>query len=341
MNTHQAHHARSVHGSQFFQRLKHLASKSDSTSLSNLVSATKRLLESAEAISKQVVRYLPQFTLHDDVHLWNVLSFMEELAGGQEGIRQLGAGDCAMAIWAAFIHDLGMVPEAKELAGLDAADQYDSSIVADRNPPDAKAAAWRAYRDGHHHWSAIRKKPDDPANRMRLGIIRAAFIRDSHAQDDAHSGQCRITDWLKFLSEGDRLIAQAVDDYAIAAGVVPASRSATTKISTGFPDSSKTLACPSLTAKHSRNSAPFIGRGLAGCYGWRMCLTATSRARRRSYLTTPVSRTPAAKTSGRNIWRFEKYHNGKRHRTTKRCCIQATCVLHQLWKKPSTKSSAG
>ncbi len=55
---------------------------------------------------------------------------------------------------------------------------------------------------------------------MRLGIIRAAFIRDSHARHDAHSGQCRIADWLEFSAESDPLLAQALEDYAVSNQVV-------------------------------------------------------------------------------------------------------------------------
>jgi hypothetical protein len=49
---------------------------------------------------------------------------------------------------------------------------------------------------------------------MRLGLIRAAYVRDSHAKEDAHTGHSRIADWLKFLAKQDRLIAQALDDFA-------------------------------------------------------------------------------------------------------------------------------
>jgi hypothetical protein len=125
-----------------------------------------------------------------------------------------------MAIWAAFIHDLGMVLEADELAALDAADKYDSSGDASQKPPDERAEAWRAWRDGHEHWATIRKAPDDRRNRMRLGIIRAGFIRDSHARDDGHSGQCRIADWLGFLTGTDRLLAEALENYSVADRIV-------------------------------------------------------------------------------------------------------------------------
>ncbi|MGV2336166.1 MAG UNVERIFIED_CONTAM: hypothetical protein LVR18_19350 [Planctomycetaceae bacterium] len=101
------HHARrpgSFDDSLFCQRLRTLSEKN--TALQPLCTATERLVGHAKAISDLVVRHLPQFTLHNGTHLWNVLGFMEELAGGATGIESLGAGDCAMAVWAAFIHDL-------------------------------------------------------------------------------------------------------------------------------------------------------------------------------------------------------------------------------------------
>jgi hypothetical protein len=55
---------------------------------------------------------------------------------------------------------------------------------------------------------------------MKLGIIRAAYVRDSHARIDTHSGHCRIAEWLGFLAKEDRLIAEALDEYALENRVV-------------------------------------------------------------------------------------------------------------------------
>jgi len=222
--SHQAHQANSFATSLFCDRLCALTQQTGaSTSLQNLCTATQTLVSHAEAISNQVVRHLPQFTLHDGKHLWNVLSFMEELAGGKEAIDKFDAGDCAMAVWAAFIHDLGMVLEASELAGLDAADHYDSSPDVQDKPTswtDQRVQEWRAYRDGHEHWPSIREDPQSETSRMKLGIIRAVFIRDSHARQDAHTGHCRIADWLGLFAKDDRLIAQALEDYSLGERII-------------------------------------------------------------------------------------------------------------------------
>lgn len=206
----------SFEDSFFCQRLNKLAKlNEDNETLANLVIATRKLLKSATSISKQIVRFLPQFTSHDEIHLWNVLGFMEQLAGGAAGIDKMSAGDCAMAVWAAFIHDLGMVLEAGELAAIDRIDEFDTEPNDQQLPTDERVLAWRAYREGHEHWDSIRKDPNSPTSRMRLGLIRAAYIRDSHAREDAHTEHCRIADWLKFLADGDRLILQALDDFAV------------------------------------------------------------------------------------------------------------------------------
>ncbi|MES2707257.1 MAG: hypothetical protein V4726_11715 [Verrucomicrobiota bacterium] len=219
---HTAPRAHSFETSLFCQRLEALAKDAD-TNLQNLTTATKRLVGHAEDISKQVVQFLPQFTLHDSKHLWNVLSFMEELAGGKEGIDKLEAGDCAMAVWACFLHDLGMVLEAGEVSAIEAADRHDLT-PGSGDPPFAPAAprvqAWRGYRDGHPLWESIRRDPKAKDRDMKLGIIRAAFIRDTHARLDSQSGQCRIADWLGFLTGSDRLIAEALDNYALDQNVI-------------------------------------------------------------------------------------------------------------------------
>ncbi len=251
--SHSAPQANSFETSRFCQRLQSLArAQGSTTTLENLSTATKRLVSHAGAISDQIVRHLPQFTLHNGTHLWNVLSFMEELAGGAEAIDKLGAGDCAMAVWAAFTHDLGMVLEASELAALDAADHFDTSPDVQGKATtwgDQRVQDWRAYRDGHEHWSAIRLDPNSEKSRMKLGIIRAAFIRDSHARQDAHSGHCRIADWLAFIAGTDRLIAQALEDFSLDERIVRVAVSHNQGIA-WLPRQLSALACSDPHAEH-------------------------------------------------------------------------------------------
>lgn len=218
MIAHPAPRVKSFQESAFCRRLCELSQAADpGSSLASLVIATQRLVEHAEAISAQIVRHLPQYTLHDQTHLWNVLSFMEELAGGDDGISRLQAGNCALAVWAAFLHDLGMAPQAAELAELDRLDGVDRGSGRDngtRKISEARAQQYRSFRDSHELWNSICREPTSSRNDQKLGVIRADFIRDSHAQLD-ESNECRVGEWLATITMADRLVAEVLDQFGV------------------------------------------------------------------------------------------------------------------------------
>ncbi|MFM7836933.1 MAG: hypothetical protein ACKPJD_34500, partial [Planctomycetaceae bacterium] len=80
---------------------------------------------------------------------------------------------------------------------------------------ESRVQEWRSYRDGHQSWNSIRNSPESPVSRMKLGIIRAAFIRDSHAMQSTQTGHCRIADWVAKIAQTDRLVAQALEDFSV------------------------------------------------------------------------------------------------------------------------------
>jgi hypothetical protein len=84
-----------------------------------------------------------------------------------------------------------------------------------RNCPKVAFRNGGSYRDGHESWDAIRKDPNSSVNRMKLGIIRAAFIRDSHATESTHTGFCRVADWISNIAQSDKLIAGALENLAV------------------------------------------------------------------------------------------------------------------------------
>jgi hypothetical protein len=78
--------------SKFFRRLE--AHRTQGAA--ELATAVVATVSDAKAISAHVVRFFPQYTLHSETHLWNVLGWMEELA--QPAIEELGPLDCALAM---------------------------------------------------------------------------------------------------------------------------------------------------------------------------------------------------------------------------------------------------
>ena len=75
-----------------------------------LTAAMDDIVTGALYISQYVAAELPDFTLHDKVHLDNVLYWMDQLVTPR-GLDSLGPTGCAFCIVLAYVHDLGMVPE--------------------------------------------------------------------------------------------------------------------------------------------------------------------------------------------------------------------------------------
>ncbi len=181
--------------SKLFRQLKQ-AQTDNLAARDQLAGNVRWVVDHAQIISDQIVCRLPQYTLHNGTHLFNVLSIMEELLPG-ETLQQLTPLECALCILAAFTHDLGMVmldedvwkyqeatgtPEHQEwLRHCDAYPEERRQIerwkkIRDHEPARASEASRRiSYLEGH---------------------LLAEFIRKSHAdQLDP------ILHWFNWLAE--------------------------------------------------------------------------------------------------------------------------------------------
>jgi hypothetical protein len=97
--------------SRFWKRLVALGTDSrfygDRTALETLRGNVRQLADHSGYILRQIVRFLPQYTLHDEDHILNVLGLMDALTP-DEVMDRLTPLECALCILAAYIHDLGM-----------------------------------------------------------------------------------------------------------------------------------------------------------------------------------------------------------------------------------------
>src|SRR5208282_3060730 len=92
--------------SRFWKRLKSLEKKDkdreSKTRIRGLVSSVEEVANQSEFILNQIVRYLPQYTLHDKRHILNVLSLMDWLTP-PDVMKQLAPLECALCILAEYI----------------------------------------------------------------------------------------------------------------------------------------------------------------------------------------------------------------------------------------------
>lgn len=64
--------------------------------------------------SKLIIKYMPEYTLHDQEHLFKVLQLMEKLIP-EELLNKLSIPELILLILSAFFHDLGMAPSQTDL----------------------------------------------------------------------------------------------------------------------------------------------------------------------------------------------------------------------------------
>jgi len=107
--------------SRFYTRLEACAGQKqtfDHALVTHLMASVDHVAKQSVAISRLVLRYMPQYTLHDETHLLNVLGIMEALV--PEGtMARLTPLECGLCIMGAYTHDLGMALSARELAELE------------------------------------------------------------------------------------------------------------------------------------------------------------------------------------------------------------------------------
>ena len=60
--------------------------------------------------TKTILRHMGQFTLHDGVHLFRVLSIMEKLIP-LRAMKEFSVPEIMLLILGAFFHDIGMAPD--------------------------------------------------------------------------------------------------------------------------------------------------------------------------------------------------------------------------------------
>lgn len=60
--------------------------------------------------SKTILKYMPEYTLHDEVHFFNMIFIIEKILS-QETIESLSIPDILLIFTSVFLHDIGMCPD--------------------------------------------------------------------------------------------------------------------------------------------------------------------------------------------------------------------------------------
>lgn len=98
--------------SKIYKRLLEL-SKND-PEIRSLLTIVESGVSYAETRAKTIIRHMDEYTLHDETHLYRVLSLMEKIIPDTT-LNNLQALELGLLILSAFFHDLGMSPKEKEI----------------------------------------------------------------------------------------------------------------------------------------------------------------------------------------------------------------------------------
>lgn len=94
---------------KIYNLLKTKAREEDDKTESSVVNLVNEVVEYACDKSKVIIKYLPEYTLHDETHLFRVFQLMDRIIPS-ETLNRLSVPELMMLSLVAFLHDIGMAP---------------------------------------------------------------------------------------------------------------------------------------------------------------------------------------------------------------------------------------
>lgn len=128
-------------------------------------------------LSKDIIRFFPNFTLHDEVHIVNVCEWMVRLLGERK--NELSACEAALLVMSACCHDVGMAVSREQERKLCS---------------NTKNVAWNEYFKQH-------LKDDEEFSKTKTISTRMlrSFIRINHHKRIGE--QIKAADWPAELNQ--------------------------------------------------------------------------------------------------------------------------------------------
>lgn len=167
--------------SKIYQIFKENASKEGDSIEAQVTSIVHDGVKDAYEKSKLIIKYMPEYTLHDGAHLFRVLYNMEKLIP-EENIKQLSVPDLMLLILTAFFHDLGMAPYEYEIRAW-------KQDWKETEPDEQERALYleferftKTYPEKLDEIGRLRGKKQEAKARLLEDYLLSEYIRTTHAQ---------------------------------------------------------------------------------------------------------------------------------------------------------------
>lgn len=129
---------------------------------------------------KTVIKNMPEFTLHDDTHIFNMLIIIGKIIP-KENIEKLSIPDLFMLIVSVFLHDIGMAPDEKYILAWKnqlSIEEYDEELNEERE----KFIRFRlTYTHQLEEMERLRKEKEFSKAQLLEDYIVTEYIRLTHS----------------------------------------------------------------------------------------------------------------------------------------------------------------
>jgi len=129
---------------------------------------------------KTVIKNMPEFTLHDDTHIFNMLTIMEKIIP-VSSLEKLSIPDLLMLVLSVFLHDIGMAPEEKYILAWKNQlpdNEYDNELLKEKE-------AFDRFRVTYTHQLAdierLNTEGQHPKAQLLEDYIITEYIRTTHS----------------------------------------------------------------------------------------------------------------------------------------------------------------
>lgn len=143
----------------------------------SFLDAVGKICEHGVTLSKDIIRFFPTFTLHDETHIANVCNWMIRLLGNQKG--ELSASEAALLVMSACCHDIGMSVSVDQEKALTS---------------NTESIAWKEYFRNH-----LREDEEFSETKTISAKMLRNFIRTNHHK--RISEQISTSSWPPELKE--------------------------------------------------------------------------------------------------------------------------------------------
>src|SRR5919109_1276463 len=173
---------------------KQLTAKGNADSaVADLSRPVERAFENLVSVTKTVLRYMPEYTLHDEVHLQRVVDLIGRIIP-PDTLDQLHPLELASMILAAGFHDIGMTPSQVEI----------DSLLRDNGPTETRLQ-YLAFRQSYllllERQRVLRAEDKHFEAQQIEAFVLSEFLRVTHAERgrsflfDHYGNQLRYGDY--------------------------------------------------------------------------------------------------------------------------------------------------